>query len=145
MHPQLTLKMHFILYLNFSYFINRRNYLDSVPVRPLHLLIDIAVCPLRLAYMKPPVLQFNNIYNLNPTRYRYHPIMKVLSSVILYNLSAAAVSSDDIPTSYLIILSITGGASYKTDIPYPCFFTHVRELWLSVVSIFNTSVDVESF
>jgi len=75
--------MHFILYLNFSYFINRRNYLDSVPVRPLHLLIDIAVCPLRLAYMKPPVLQFNNIYNLNPTRYRYHPIMKVLSSVIL--------------------------------------------------------------
>lgn len=123
MHPQLTLKMHFILYLNFSYFINRRNYLDSVPVRPLHLLIDIAVCPLRLAYMKPPVLQFNNIYNL----------------------SAAAVSSDDIPTSYLIILSITGGASYKTDIPYPCFFTHVRELWLSVVSIFNTSVDVESF
>ena len=145
MHPQLTLKMHFILYLNFSYFINRRNYLDSVPVRPLHLLIDIAVCPLRLAYMKPPVLQFNNIYNLNPTRYRYHPIMKVLSSVILYNLSAAAVSSDDIPTSYLIILSITGGASYKTDIPYPCFFTHVRELWLHVVSIFNTSVDVESF
>ena len=47
------------------------------------LFIDASVCSLRLAYMKPPVLQFNNIYNLNPTRYRYHPIMKVLSSVIL--------------------------------------------------------------
>ena len=86
MHPQLTLKMHFYNLFNFfifSLFLNRRQILDSVPVRPLHLLIDIAVCPLRLAYMKPPVLQFNNIYNLNPTRYRYHPIMKVLSSVIL--------------------------------------------------------------
>lgn len=104
-------------------FYKSKELLNSVPARPLPMLIDIAVCPLRLAYMKPPVLQFNNIYNL----------------------SAAAVSSDDIPTSYLIILSITGGASYKTDIPYPRFFTHVRELWLHVVSIFNTSVDVESF
>ena len=94
--------LHFIQIFHILFY-KSKELLNSVPARPLPMLIDIAVCSLRLAYMKPPVLQFNNIYNLNPTRYRYHPIMKVLSSVI------------------------------------------VRELWLHVVSIFNTSVDVESF
>lgn len=44
MHPQLTLKMHFYNLFNFfifSLFLNRRQILDSVPVRPLPLLFDL--------------------------------------------------------------------------------------------------------